>query len=150
MAGRPLSADGLRAVIAQGRAESAAGGALIVEGVGGLLVPLCPGYDVRDLIRDAGLPIVICARAGLGTINHTRLTLEAARVAGLDVRAVVLTPWPEDPGPVARSNRATIGRLGRIPVSTLPPLPGPDPSLLARAGAALPLDAWLEPIRPVR
>jgi dethiobiotin synthetase len=150
MAGEPLSADALRAVIARARAESAAGGALIVEGVGGLLVPLCTGYDVRELIRDASLPVVICARPGLGTINHTLLTVEAARAAALEVRAVVLNPWPEDPGPVARSNRATIGALGRIPVWTLPPLPGPDPSLMARAGAALPLDAWLEAIQPVR
>ena len=58
--------------------------ALVVEGVGGLLVPLTPGYLVRDLALDLGLPLVVAARPGLGTINHTLLTLEAARAAGLD------------------------------------------------------------------
>ncbi len=68
---------------------------LVVEGVGGLLVPFGDGYDVRALIADLGLPLVLAARPGLGTINHTLLTLEAARAADLEVLAVVLTPWPE-------------------------------------------------------
>ena len=52
------------------------------EGVGGLLVPITPGYLVRDLAVDLALPLVIAARTGLGTINHTLLTIEAARAAG--------------------------------------------------------------------
>ena len=52
------------------------------EGVGGLLVPITPGYLVRDLAVDLGLPVVIAARPGLGTINHTLLTVESARAAG--------------------------------------------------------------------
>ena len=56
---------------------------LVVEGVGGLLVPIAPGYDVRRLAADLGLPLIIAARPGLGTINHTLLTLEAARAADL-------------------------------------------------------------------
>src|ERR687891_1403911 len=55
---------------------------LVCEGVGGLLVPLTSGYLVRDLAIDLGLPVVIAARTGLGTINHTLLTVEAARGAG--------------------------------------------------------------------
>ena len=54
---------------------------LVAEGVGGLLVPITPGYLVRDLALDLGLPVVIAARTGLGTINHTLLTVEAARTA---------------------------------------------------------------------
>ena len=50
----------------------------VVEGVGGLLVPLGPDVDVRDLARALALPLVIAARPGLGTISHTLLTLEAA------------------------------------------------------------------------
>ena len=46
-------------------------------------MPLTPGYLVRDLAVDLGLPLVIAARTGLGTINHTLLTIEAARAAGL-------------------------------------------------------------------
>ena len=60
-------------------------------------MPLAEGYMMRDLAVALGLPLLIAARPGLGTINHTLLTLEAARAAGLDVRAVVLTPWPASP-----------------------------------------------------
>jgi dethiobiotin synthetase len=105
------------------------------------MVPLTPGYLVRDLALDVGLPLVIAARPGLGTISHTLLTVEAARTAGLDVRGVVLTPWPEDPSPMERSNRATIEALAGAPVSSLrPSLPG----TLASAGSGLPLAHWLE------
>ena len=85
----------------------------------------------------------LAARPGLGTINHTLLTLEAARAVGLSVGATVLTPWPADPDDVARSNRQTIARLGAVPVATLPPLPSAEPAALAQAGAQLPLDDWL-------
>src|SRR5436305_4950124 len=84
------------------------GALTVVEGVGGLLVPLGPDADVRALAAALGLPLVIAARAGLGTINHTLLTLEAARAAGLAVAGVVLTPWPQDPSVMERSNRETI------------------------------------------
>ncbi len=93
--------------------------ALICEGVGGLLVPLAPDYLVRDLAVELGLPIVIAAACGLGTINHTLLTIEAARRVGLGVAAVVLTPWPEEPGRIECSNRETIASLGEVSVKTL-------------------------------
>ena len=51
---------------------------LLVEGAGGLLVPLAPGLDVAGLAEALGLPLVVVARAGLGTVNHTLLTVEAA------------------------------------------------------------------------
>jgi len=82
-----------------------AGASWIVEGVGGLLVPLAADYTVRDLARDLALPLLIAARPGLGTINHTLLTLQAARADRLEVRAVVLTPWPGQAGEIERSNR---------------------------------------------
>ena len=69
------------------------------------MVPLTPGYLVRDLAVDLGLPLVIAARTGLGTINHTLLTIEAARAAGLRVAGVVMTPWPAEPEPIEASNR---------------------------------------------
>jgi dethiobiotin synthetase len=114
--------------------------ALICEGVGGLMVPLTRGYLVRDLALDLDLPVVVAARPAVGTISHTLLTLEAARTAGLDVRAVVLTPWPEEPGELERSNRETIESLGQVPVAGLPRT---DPSSLAQAGGRLPIDDWL-------
>jgi dethiobiotin synthetase len=107
------------------RAAQRAGGSaefLVCEGVGGLMVPLALGYLVRDLARELGLPLVVAAAPGLGTINHTLLTLEAARSAGLGIASVVLTPWPAEPDSVQRSNRRTLESLGGVPVATLPPL----------------------------
>jgi dethiobiotin synthetase len=121
--------------------EAARGYELVIaEGVGGLMVPLTPGYLVRDLAVDLGLPLLVAARTGLGTISHTLLTLEAARAAGLRVACVVMTPWPESPEPIEVSNRATVERLGGVPVAGLPLT---EPSSLAAAGASLPLHDWL-------
>jgi dethiobiotin synthetase len=113
---------------------------LVCEGVGGLMVPITTGYLVRDLAVDLALPVVVAARTGLGTINHTLLTVEAARTAGLRVAGVVMTLWPEEPAEIERSNRETIERLSRVPVSGLPRT---DREQLAEAGASLPLDDWL-------
>jgi dethiobiotin synthetase len=107
-------------LLAAARAASEAADFVVCEGVGGLLVPLTLGYLVRDLARDLGLPVVVAAPPGLGTINHTLLTIESARAVGLDVAAVVLTPWPHDPGAVESSNREAIRRLGAVEVRTLP------------------------------
>jgi len=140
LAGAPLDPADLLAAFRQ---RTAAADAVVVEGVGGLLVPLTCTYLVRELARDLGLPLVIAARPGLGTINHTLLTVEAARAAKLEVAGVVLTPWPRDPSTLELDNRATIERLGQVEVATLPLLPRADPALLAEAGAGLPLDRWL-------
>lgn len=102
--------------------------ALVCEGVGGLLVPLSWDYSVRDFAVDLGLPVAVAAGPGLGTINHTLLTIEAARSAGLTVAVVVLTPWPASPTAVEKSNRETIARLGEVRVQALPALDLADPS----------------------
>ncbi len=110
---------------------------LVCEGVGGLVVPLAPGYLVRDFARELGLPVIVAAPPDLGTINHTLLTLEAARAAGLDVALVVLTPWPQDPDPIQTSNRRTLESLGCVPVAALPMLDLKDP------------DSWPQLVVPV-
>ena len=115
-----------RLLAAAGEA-SAGADALVCEGVGGLLVPLAPGYLVRDLAADLALPLAIAAPPGLGTINHTLLTIEAARAARLEIAAVVLTPWPERPSRIEESNRETIASLGEVRVTTLPALELGDP-----------------------
>jgi dethiobiotin synthetase len=116
LAGEAIDPARLRAA-----ASEAASGAdlLVVEGVGGFLVPLTLGYLVRDFARDLALPVVIAASPGLGAINHTLLTIEAVRSVGLELLAVVLTPWPETPGDVERSNREAIERLGAVRVESL-------------------------------
>ncbi len=116
---------------------------VVIEGVGGLLVPLSDGYDVRRLAGSLRLPLLIAARPGLGTINHTLLTVEAARSKGLEVTAVVLTPWSEPPGVVEMSNRDTIAALAGVAVEVLPPIARAEPDLLAQAAESLPLAQWL-------
>jgi dethiobiotin synthetase len=137
------------ALIARARAAgtgvNSGGGTLIVEGVGGLLVPLADELTVRDLAASLGLGVLIAASPGLGTINHTLLSIDSARAAGLDVRAVVLTPWPEAPAEMALSNRNTIERLGEIEVVGLGHVPTPAAADLARAGGALPWRHWCPP-----
>jgi len=113
------------------------------ESVGGLLAPLTEDYTVCDLAVELRLALLIAARPGLGTINHTLLTLRAARAAGLEVRAVVLTPWPAQPSELERSNRETIARIGRVEVAVLGHLAAADLDELARAGATLPWRSWL-------
>ena len=113
---------------------------LVCEGVGGLMVPLTTGYLVRDFALDLHLPLVLTARPGLGTINHSLLGVEAARAAGLGVAAVVLTPWPDEPDEIERSNRDTIAALADVAVATLPRT---TPRELARAGGTLPIEDWL-------
>ena len=131
----------LATLVRRARAAAAAADVLVAEGVGGLLVPF-GDFAVRELAVALGLPLVIAARPGLGTINHSLLTIEVARAAGLDVRAVVLTPWPSAPNVMQQSNRATIARLGEVEVATLPVLT-PAADDLARAGATLPFDDWI-------
>ena len=125
---------------AHARALAAGADVLVTEGVGGLLVPLNDAESVRDLAVALGLPLVVAARPGLGTINHCLLTVEAARAAGLDVRAVVLTPWPAAPGAIERSNRETVARLADVEVAVLEPT---TPARLAAAGAGLAYERWL-------
>jgi dethiobiotin synthetase len=120
------------------RGAAARADCLVCEGVGGLLVPLTLGYLVRDLARELDLPVAIAAPPGLGTINHALLTIEAARSVGLEVTAVVLTPWPEDPSPVERSNREAISRLGGVAVETLPTLDLGQPETWPRLRPAVP------------
>jgi len=127
-------------LLAAARRAGAYADALVCEGVGGLMVPITPGYLVRDFALDMGMPLVVAARPGLGTINHTLLTLEAARAAGLDPIAVVMTPWAAEPSRLEESNRETIEQLGGVAVVTLPPC---TPSSLEAAAATLPLADWL-------
>ncbi len=139
LAGEPIDPAALVA-----RAREHPDRTLVVEGVGGLLVPLTNDYAVRDLALELALPLVVAAAPGLGTINHTLLTVEAARAAGLDVRAVVLTPWPAEPSTLERSNRETIERLAApAGTATLACVERPDVGALAAAGSTLGWRSWL-------
>jgi malonyl-CoA O-methyltransferase len=92
---------------------------IVVEGAGGLLVPIDEFRLMIDLIAQLGLPAVLVARASLGTINHTLLSLEALRARALPVLGVVMVGEPN------AGNRDTIERLGRVSVIAELPLASP-------------------------
>ena len=130
-----------RIVSAYGRHREASGeGLLVVEGIGGLLVPMTErGYLVVDLLKALDLPCLIVSSSRLGTINHTLLTLEALRSRGLGLAGVVLN------GPVNPENRRAIERFGRTRVvaelETLVPL---SRETVAQAASEFDRDGVLE------
>jgi dethiobiotin synthetase len=95
---------------------------VLVEGAGGLLVSLTDAVHMADLALDLALPLVIVARPGLGTINHTALTVEAARRRGLEVLGVIISGYPPEPGLAAATNPAEIIRQTGAPLIGVLPL----------------------------
>jgi dethiobiotin synthetase len=94
---------------------------VLVEGAGGLLVPIRDGVDTADLAGRLGLPLLVVARAGLGTINHTRLTLEAAERRGLRIAGVVVSHTaPDLPAPERTNLDLLLRELGPRLLGTLP------------------------------
>ncbi len=90
---------------------------LLVEGAGGLLSPIADHETVADLATDLGFPLIVVARLGLGTINHTLLTLEAARNRGLAVAGIVLNEAePSASDPSINTNAADLAELTDVPV----------------------------------
>ncbi len=85
-------------------------GLIVVEGAGGLMVPLTDTAYVIDLAADLHLPIILVARSTLGTINHTLLSLEAIRRRGLTLAGIVIS------GPETPHNRAAMERYGQVEV----------------------------------
>jgi len=95
--------------------------AIIVEGAGGLLVPLGSGRFISHLVQDLSLPLLVVARPGLGTLNHTLLTLAVAGVQGLKVAGVIINRYPSLPDPATKDNPGTIAELSGSPVLALVP-----------------------------
>jgi len=95
---------------------------LIIEGIGGLLVPITKDYFVANLVREFQLPLVIVARGGLGTINHTLLTVDAAIIRGFEIRGLIFNRVPTVNYSMAEvTNPKVIHDLTGIPVlGTLP------------------------------
>ena len=103
----------------------ACGRPLVVEGAGGLMVPLTDDAYVIDLATELHLPVVLVSRSTLGTINHTLLSLEAIRRRGLPLAGVVIN------GPETPHNRAAIERYGQVEViAEIPWLDAVTPSIL--------------------
>ncbi|MGG2198078.1 dethiobiotin synthase [Paenibacillus validus] len=115
---------GWAALESEGRRRMTEGGPLLVEGAGGLLVPLTGDRTVADLALALGLPLLIVARATLGTVNHTLMTIECARSRGLDVAGVILNGYEEENDASLVDNVRMIERFGGTSVwATLPWMP---------------------------
>ncbi len=90
---------------------------IVVEGIGGLLVPIKRDYFVLNLARDFGLPIIVVSRPGLGTINHTLLTVNYAIKEGLTVAGIIINySQPPEGTPAEETNPEVIKQISPVPI----------------------------------
>ncbi|WP_088183026.1 dethiobiotin synthase [Sphingobium sp. Z007] len=107
------------------------GGPLVVEGAGGVLVPISETLLMADLFAHWGQPVILCARTALGTINHSLLSIEALRSRGVAVAGIAFVGEPHE------ENERIIPELAGVPsIGRLPHLDRLDPAALATAFAA--------------
>lgn len=112
-AGRPLPSE--REVLAAIRSVDEPGRLTLVEGAGGLLVQLAAGgVTLRHLAAELAAPVLVVCAAGLGTLNHTALTLEALEHQGLACAGLVIGSWPADPGVAETYNRDALAELAPV------------------------------------
>ncbi len=99
---------------------------MLVEGIGGLLVPLTESYSVSNLIRDMNLPVIIVSRVSLGTINHTLLTVKVAQETGINIAGVILNhPENRSPNNIEMEQASIIQELSNVPILGECPFIGP-------------------------
>lgn len=102
-------------LIAAVRAADAPGRLTLVEGAGGLLVQLgSDGATLREVAAEVSAPVLVVVAAGLGTLNHTALTLESLAHQRLRSAGLVIGAWPTAPGPAEMSNRAALAALAPV------------------------------------
>jgi len=95
---------------------------MIVEGIGGVMVPLMRDYFVLDLMVDMNLPVIIVARSTLGTLNHTLLTVNQCRQRGLSIRGIVINGYRAETADIAQeTNTRVLAELSGAPVLTVMP-----------------------------
>jgi dethiobiotin synthetase len=120
---------------------------LLIEGAGGLMVPLSGGLLMADLIRRLGLPLLVVCRPGLGTINHTLLTVFCARTMNLPIAGFIINGMPLQPGPAEESAPHTLASLASADLlGVLSHVEGTDRekvSALAAQISRLPTLPWL-------
>lgn len=122
--GTPIDLD---ALVTRVRELAGTVDVLVVEGAGGVLVPVAGRATMADLAARLGGEVVVVARPGLGTLNHTALTLEALRTRGLTVTGIVVAAWPAAPGVVERTNLARLGGMAPV-LGVVPFAAGLDPT----------------------
>ncbi len=138
LAGVALALDDLAAAVRRRGGGREVG--VVVEGVGGLLCPLTEEATVADLVGRLGLPVVVVARRSLGTLNHTLLTLEAARGRRLDVRGVVVNETTPPAGVAEETNVEELRRRLAVPLLAVVPHQAGGPEGVAEAVAGV--DWW--------
>ena len=141
-AGRDLpSGDEVLAALA---AVDRPGRLTLVEGAGGLLVPIAAGgFTLRDAAAALAAPVLLVCGAQLGTLNYTALTLEALANRGLDCAGLVIGSWPARPDLVATGNRAALGQLAPLRAVLPAELGAADAARFAElTGTAMPAD-WV-------
>lgn len=108
---------------------------VLVEGAGGLLVRFADdGWTLADLARTLDAPVLVVTAAGLGTLNHTALTLEVLAIRGLRLAGVVIGSWPAGPDLAARTNVADLETVSGRPLCGAMPVGAPTwPDFLAAA-----------------
>jgi len=120
---------------------------MVVEGAGGLMVPLRGGYLLADLARELDYPLLVVTRPGLGTINHTLLTIHAARSMSLDVAGFIINRMPEQASPVEEAAPHTLASLASADLlAVLPEVSGSPDDQVATLLTALenaPTFGWL-------
>lgn len=89
---------------------------LIAEGAGGLMVPVTRRHLFIDLFKDWGLPVILCARTGLGTLNHTLLSIEALKARGIPITGVAFIGDEHPDNEKTIPEQSGVKRLGRIPM----------------------------------
>ena len=147
--GEPLTMGHVRRVVEEslswweGRAE-----VMVVEGVGGFLCPLAEGATVADLAIDLDYPILVVAHRGLGTLNHTLLTVEAARARGLRVAGVVLNGAKPTTDPIVEGSNALELSTRLEGVALLAEWPHADPEGLGPVAPEA--DDWYDLSKPPR
>ena len=99
----------------------------VVEGIGGLRVPLADGREVVDLVADLDVPALIVARSGLGTLNHTALTVETLRARSVPVAGIVLNEYAGETT-AERTNPDVMTGMTGVSVETVPPLSLHEPA----------------------
>jgi len=101
----------------------------IVEGIGGLRVPLADGREVVDLVAALGVPTLVVAREGLGTLNHTALTVEALERRNVPVHGVLLNEYRGE-DVAAETNPGVLREMTDLPVWTVPPIDVENPEVV--------------------
>lgn len=145
-AGAPL--PGRADLVSLVRTADGPGRLVLVEGAGGLLVELGEGgVTLRDLAVDLGAPVLLIVAPGLGTLNHTTLTLEALAAQDVPCAGLVIGAWPAAPGTAERGNRDALARLAPLRAALPAGSAGLSPEAFAELSSAAFDRDWVAGLR---